>query len=171
MSLTRVWLPNEMARPRTEAPAISGVMLTPKSWSATSTAMTPMTITIAILSNGIMVLSRDAGGPAASPPAIASAALLVLCSMYGSVAYLNSSQITKARNRVMPAVRDERVIWSHSLSLARPNTWTTQLSAIVTETPISTATRTQRATTSGSFGALLAGVRPASCESRRRTNA
>ena len=59
--------------PETEAPAISGVMLTPKSSSATSTAMTPMTIAIAIRSSGIRVLRRDAGEPAASPSAIASA--------------------------------------------------------------------------------------------------
>ena len=31
MSRTSDWLPNEMARPNTEAPAISGVMLTPSS--------------------------------------------------------------------------------------------------------------------------------------------
>ena len=65
ISRTSVWLPNEMARPKTEAPAISGVMLTPKSSSATSTAMRPMTIATAIRSNGIMVLKpRGAGGRA-----------------------------------------------------------------------------------------------------------
>ena len=61
MSLTRVWLPNEMARPRTEAPAISGVMFTPKSSSAIMTAIRPMTIAIATRIRGIRVLMRDAG--------------------------------------------------------------------------------------------------------------
>ncbi len=70
-----------------------------------------------------------------------------------------------------PAVRDERVIASHSVSSTSARTWTTQLSAIVTVTPISTATRTQRATTSGSLAESLAGVAPSSCESRRRTKA
>ena len=94
MSLTRVWLPNETARPKTDAPAISGVMLTPKSSSAISTAMTAMTITIATRSNGIIVLSRDAGGSDRVAAGDRPAAPLVLRAMYGSVAYLNSSQST-----------------------------------------------------------------------------
>ena len=40
MSRTSDWLPNETARPSTEAPAISGVMLTP---SCDSTSRLPMT--------------------------------------------------------------------------------------------------------------------------------
>ena len=91
--------------------------------------------------------------------------------MYGSVEYLKSSHSTKARNRVKPAVREERVIVSHWSSSASARTWTTQLSAMVTATPISTATRIQRATTSGSLGLSLAGVPPSSWESSRRTKA
>ena len=71
----------------------------------------------------------------------------------------------------MPAVREERVKRAHSSSLTRPSTSTTQLSEIATATAISTATRTQRAMTSGSFGVSLAGVWPTSCKSRRRTKA
>jgi len=85
--------------------------------------------------------------------------------------YLKSSHATKATNSVAPAVREELVSCSHSLTFTRPNTFTTQLSAIITAMAMRTATRMQRATTSGSFGAALAGVRPASFESRRRTKA
>ena len=91
--------------------------------------------------------------------------------MYGSVTYLKASHSTKAANSVMPAVRDERVSSSHSLSLNRPSTSTSQVCAMVSATTIRTATRMQRATTSGNFSALLAGVQPGSCESRRRTKA
>ena len=70
-----------------------------------------------------------------------------------------------------PAVREDRVIVAHWSSSASASTWTTQLSAMVTTTPISTATRMQRATTSGSLGESPAGVRPSSCESSRRTKA
>ena len=81
MSFTSVWLPKEIAMPKTEAPAISGVMFTPKNSSATITATTPIRTAAVTRSSGIMVLMREAGGPAASPSAIASAAFLFLRAM------------------------------------------------------------------------------------------
>src|SRR5262245_40964062 len=152
MSRTSVWQPNEMAMTNTEGTAISGVMSMPKTLSATITAMRTISAAMARRNSGIMVLMREAGAAAASPSAIASAALLLLRSMYGSVAYLKSSQATKAINSVIAAVRDDLVSSLQPLSSTRPSTSTTQRSAIVTNTPISTATRTQRATTSGSLG-------------------
>ena len=71
MSRTSVWLPNEMASPTTEAPAISGVMLTPKSSRATRTATMPMTIAMAMRRSGISVERREAVLAGASPSASA----------------------------------------------------------------------------------------------------
>ena len=76
MSFTKVWLPNEMAMPNTDAPAISGVMFTPKSSSAIMTATRAIRTAALRRSSGIIVLIREAGEAAASPSAMAWAALL-----------------------------------------------------------------------------------------------
>ena len=60
MSRTSDWLPNETARPNTEAPAISGVMLTPSSESTSRPPTTAMVTPATTRSNGIRVRSRDA---------------------------------------------------------------------------------------------------------------
>jgi len=77
MSFTSVWLPNEIAMPNTEAPAISGVMLMPKSCSAIITATRTISTAPVRRISGIIVLRRDAGPAAASPSAIACAASFV----------------------------------------------------------------------------------------------
>ena len=81
MSRTRVWLPNEMAMQKIEAPASNGRTLMPKSSSAIMTAMNTIRIAPATRSSGIIVLSREAGVAAASPSRIAAAASLGLCAM------------------------------------------------------------------------------------------
>ncbi len=63
--------------PNTEAPAISGVMLMPKSCSAIMTATRMIRAAAVRRISGIVVLSRDAGAAFASPSAIACAASLV----------------------------------------------------------------------------------------------
>ena len=60
MSFTSDWLPNETARPSTEAPAISGVMLTPSSDSTSRPPTTTMTTPAMARSSGIRVRSREA---------------------------------------------------------------------------------------------------------------
>ena len=66
MSRTSDWLPNDTARPSTEAPAISGVMLTPSSDSTSRLPMTAMTPPATARSSGIRVRSRDAATWASS---------------------------------------------------------------------------------------------------------
>ena len=60
MSRTSDWLPNDTARPNTEAPAISGVMLTPSSDSTSRPPTTTMTTPAMARSSGIRVRSREA---------------------------------------------------------------------------------------------------------------
>ena len=60
MSRTSDWLPKETARPNTEAPAISGVMLTPSSASTSRPPMTAMVAPATTRSNGIRVRKREA---------------------------------------------------------------------------------------------------------------
>src|SRR5215216_1729146 len=62
MSFTSVWLPKEIAMPNTEAPAISGVMLTPNDSSAIITATMVIRTAPVARRSGIMVLMREAGG-------------------------------------------------------------------------------------------------------------
>jgi len=74
MSRTSDWLPNEMARPNTEAPAISGVMLTPSSDSTSRPPTTTMTEPAMARSSGIRVRSREAATlPSSSVSPAASA--------------------------------------------------------------------------------------------------
>ena len=60
MSRTSDWLPNDTARPNTEAPAISGVMLTPSSDSTSRPPTTTITEPAMARSSGIRVRSREA---------------------------------------------------------------------------------------------------------------
>ena len=60
MSRTSDWLPNDTARPNTEAPAISGVMLTPSCDSTSRPPRTRMTTPAMTRSTGMRVRSRDA---------------------------------------------------------------------------------------------------------------
>src|SRR5215471_13640022 len=82
MSWTRVWLPNEMARPNTEAPAMNGVMLMPRLARMVRPAVPKMTTPSRMRRIGARVSSRVAlsawpasdSGPTA--PGRAPAALL-----------------------------------------------------------------------------------------------
>ena len=66
MSRTSDWLPNDTARPSTEAPAISGVMLTPSSDSTSRPPSTRMTTPAMTRSTGMRVRSREAAAGASS---------------------------------------------------------------------------------------------------------
>ena len=68
MSRTSDWLPNDTARPSTEKPAISGVMLTPSWDSTTSPPSTRKAIPNVTLSTGMMVRSLVAARGASSSP-------------------------------------------------------------------------------------------------------
>ena len=67
MSRTSDWLPNEIARPNTEAPAISGVMLTPSSRQHQQAADDGDGEPAMTRSSGIRVRSRDAADLARRP--------------------------------------------------------------------------------------------------------
>src|SRR5258706_13150286 len=58
MSRTRVWLPNEIARPNTEAPAIKGVILTSRLVSIVSVAVMTMMVPPAMRRMGASVSRR-----------------------------------------------------------------------------------------------------------------
>ena len=60
MSRTSDWLPNDTARPSTEKPAISGVMLTPSSDSTSRPPRIRMAMPAVTRSSGMRVRSRDA---------------------------------------------------------------------------------------------------------------
>ena len=60
MSWTRVWLPNEIARPNTEAPAMKGVILTPRLVSIVNAAVITMTMPSATRIMGARVSRRVA---------------------------------------------------------------------------------------------------------------
>ena len=66
MSRTSDWLPNDTARPSTEAPAISGVMLTPSCDSTSRLPRIRMTTPAVMRSTGMIVRSRDAAAGASS---------------------------------------------------------------------------------------------------------
>jgi hypothetical protein len=68
MSRTSAWLPNDTARPSTEKPAISGVVLTP-SCESTSRLLRIRMATLAVtFMTGMTVRSRDAAAGASSSP-------------------------------------------------------------------------------------------------------
>ncbi len=73
-SRTSDWLPNDTARPNTEAPAISGVMLTPSSDSTSRPPTTRMTEPAMARSSGIRVRSREAATLTSSSESAAASA-------------------------------------------------------------------------------------------------
>ena len=68
MSRTSDWLPNDTARPSTEAPAISGVMLMPSSDSTSRPPRIRMVTPAMTRSSGMRVRSREAATGASSSP-------------------------------------------------------------------------------------------------------
>ena len=69
MSFTSAWLPKEMARPMTDAPASSGVMSKPRCDSTSRLVITMMMTTLVMRMMGISVRSRDdSSGPEITVP-------------------------------------------------------------------------------------------------------